>query len=77
MLRKTSLQITYILPTEKKYNFTLKIFNIQKLIYVQRISWIAISVKLLYTELICYFKPSSITGMPELLLVFFVVLTTY
>lgn len=77
MLRKTSIQITYILPTEKKYNFTLKIFNIQKLIYVQRISWITISVKLLYIELICYFKPSSITGMLELLLVFFVVLTSY
>lgn len=65
MLRETSIQITYILPTEKKYNFTLKIFNIQKLIYVRRISWIAISVKLLYIELICNFKPSSITGMLE------------
>lgn len=65
MLRETSIQITRILPTEKKSDFTLKIFNIQKLIYVQRISWIAISVKLLYIELICNFKPSSITGMLE------------
>lgn len=49
----------------KKYDFILKIFNIQKLIYVQRVSWIATSVKLLYIELICNFKPSSITGMLE------------
>lgn len=34
MLCETSIQITYILPREKKYDFTLKIFNIQKLIYV-------------------------------------------
>lgn len=49
----------------KKYDFTLKIFNIQKLIYVQRISWIATNVKLLYIELICNFKPSTVTGMLE------------
>lgn len=64
MLRETSIQITYILLIEKKYNFTLKIFNIQKLIYVKRVSWIATSVKL-YIELIYNFKPSSITGMIE------------
>lgn len=55
----------YFAYREKKYNFTLKMLNIQKLIYVQRISWIATSVKLLYIELICNFKPSSITGMLE------------
>lgn len=65
MLREISVQITYILLIEKKYNFTLKIFNIQKLIHVQRISWIATSIKMLYIELICNFKPSSITGMLE------------
>lgn len=61
---------------KKKYNFTRKIFNIQKLIYVWRIPWIATSVKLCI-ELICNFKPSSMTVMLEQLLVFSTVKKSY